>query len=68
MAEFVKDNFTGHPKFHTQIVMFILDTIVSQMDLEGVCAACFNVRALPVTVQNIASLVDTFDHHLCALK
>ena len=35
MAEFVKDNFTGHPKFHTQIVMFILDTIVPQMDLEG---------------------------------
>ena len=31
-------------------------------------ASCDNVSALPVTVQNLTSSVDTFDSCLCALK
>ena len=51
MLEFVKENFNGHPKFHTQTVTFILETMVPQVDLEGVSTACTNVSTLPVTVQ-----------------
>ena len=28
MLDFVKENFTGHPKFYPQMVIFILETIV----------------------------------------
>ena len=28
MEEFVKENFTGHPKLHPHISMFVLDTMV----------------------------------------
>ena len=54
MAEFVKKNFTGHPKFHPQMVMFILDTMVPRLELERVSAACSNVSALHVTFHNLA--------------
>ena len=57
MEEFVKENFTGHHKFHPQMVMFILETMVPRVDPEGVSAACANVSALPVTVQNFMSSV-----------
>ena len=30
MLDFVKENFTGHPKFHPQMVMFILEKMVPQ--------------------------------------
>ena len=68
MLYFAKEIFTGHPKFHPQMVMFILDTMVPRVELEGVSAACSNVSTLPVTVPKIASLVDTFDSRLCALE
>ena len=68
MLEFVKKNFTGHPKFHPQMVIFILETMVPQVELEGVSAACANVSTLPVTVQKLASSVDAFDSCLCALE
>ena len=64
MAEFVKENFTGHTKFHLQMVMFILETMFFQVELEGVSLACANVSALLVTVQNLASSVDAFDSRL----
>ena len=28
MAEFVKGNFTGHPKFHPHMVMFVLEEMI----------------------------------------
>ena len=67
MDEFIKENFTGHTKFHPKMVMFILETMVSRY-LEGVSGACVNVSTLPVTVQKLASSVDTFDSCLCALE
>ena len=45
MDYFVKENFTGHPKFHPQMVMFILETI-----LEGFSVSCPNGIYLPLTV------------------
>ena len=68
MEEFVKENFTGHPKFHPQMVMFILETMVPLVELECVYLACANVIVLPVTVQNLVSSVDAFYYHLCALE
>ena len=50
MTEFVKEIFTGHPKFHPQMVMFILETMVPRVELEGLSTAHTNVSALPVTV------------------
>ena len=49
------------------MVMFILETMLPWVDLEGVYAACDNVSALTVTAQNLASSVDTFDSRLRAL-
>ena len=68
MLEFAKENFTGHPKLHPQMVMFILETMVPRVELEGVSAACANVSTLPVTVQKLVSSVDAFDSHLRALE
>ena len=68
MAEFVKENFTGKTKFYHQMVMFILETMVPRVDSEGVSAACANVRALPMTVRNLASSVEAFDSRLSALE
>ena len=68
MAEFVKENFTGHPKFHPYMVMFVLDKMVPRVDLEGVSAACTNFSDMSVTVQNLASSVNAFDSRLCALE
>ena len=50
------------------MVMFILDTMVLRVDLEGVSVSCANVRTLPVTVQKLASSVDDFDSHLRVLE
>ena len=55
MLEFVKENFTGHPKFHTHMVMFILEIMVPRVELEGVSATCANVSTLPVSFQILAS-------------
>ena len=33
MEKFVKEHFTGHLKFHTQMVMFVLETRVPRGDL-----------------------------------
>ena len=33
IAEFVKEKFTGRPKFHPHMVMFILETMVSRVEL-----------------------------------
>ena len=55
MLEFVKEKFTGHPKVHLQMVMFILETMVPRLEVEGVSAACANARTLPVTVQKLGS-------------
>ena len=33
MAEFVKENFTGNPKFHPQMFILILETMVPRVDL-----------------------------------
>ena len=52
MEELVKEYFTKHPKFHIQMVMLILETMVPQVELEVVSVACANVSALPVTSQN----------------
>ena len=68
MADFVKENFSGNPKFHPQMFMFILETMVPRAELEGVSVDCSNVSALPVTVQNLASSVDAFDSHLFYLE
>ena len=48
--------------------MFILETMVSLVELEGVSAACVDVSALPLNFQNLASSVDTFYSCLCALE
>ena len=61
MLEFVKEKFTGHPKSHHRIFMFILKTMVPRVVLAGVSAACANVSTLPVTVQKLTSSVNTFD-------
>ena len=55
MAEFVKGNFSGNPKFHPHMFMFVLETIFPWVDLKGVSVACDNVSALPLTVINLAS-------------
>ena len=68
MAEFLKKIFTGHSEFHPQMVMFILETMVPRLELEVVSAACDNVNALPVTVQNLSPSVNTFEYLLCALE
>ena len=68
MLEFLKEKFTGHPKFHPQMVMFILETMVPRVDLEGVSTAFENVSTLPVTVQKLASSVNAFDYRLHALE
>ena len=68
MEDFPKEIFNVHPKFHPHMVMFVLDTMVHQMELEDVSAACANVSTLPATVQNLASSVDDFDSRLCDLK
>ena len=68
MLEFVKVNFTGNPKCHLQMVMFILETIFPQMELEGVSVACANVSTRPVTVKKLASSVDAFESLLCDLE
>ena len=48
--------------------MFILETMVPRAELEGVSPTCANVCTLPVTVQKLASSVDTFDSCLFALE
>ena len=68
MLDFKKENFTGHPKFHPQMAMFILDTMVPRVEREGVSVACVNVITLPVTVQKLVSSVDTFDSRLRDLE
>ena len=50
------------------MVVSILETMVPWVDLEGVSAACENVRTLLVTVQKLASSVDAFDSRLCSLE
>ena len=50
------------------MVMFILETMVPWVDLEGVYAAFENVSTLPVVVQKLASSVDAFDYRLCDLE
>ena len=52
---FCLKKFIGYPKFHTQMVIFILETMVSWVELEGVSAACANVSALPFTVKILSS-------------
>ena len=47
--------------------MFILETMVPQVDLEGVSAAYANIITLPVTIQKLASSVDAFDSRIRAL-
>ena len=68
MEEFVKENFAGHPKFHPQMIMFILETMVPWLELEGVSTACTNGSALLVTIQKLASSVDDFDSRLRSLE
>ena len=68
MLDFVKENFTGHPKFHPQMVIFILETMVPRVELEGVSAACENISTLPVTVQKLASSEEAFDSCLRDLE
>ena len=46
---------SGYPKFHPQIIIFILETMVPWVKLEGVSAACANVSALPFTVKILTS-------------
>ena len=48
--------------------MFILETMIPQVEFESVSAACVNVSNLPVTVQKLASSVDAFDSRLRALE
>ena len=50
------------------MVMFILETMVPRVELEGVSAHCANISTLPVTVKKIASSVDAFDSRLRALE
>ena len=53
MAEFVKEKFTGNTKFHPQMIMFVLKTMVPRVDLECVSAACTNVSTTPLIVRNL---------------
>ena len=48
--------------------MFVLDTMVHQMELEDVSAACANVITLPVIFQKLVSSVDALDSRLSALE
>ena len=68
MLEFVKENFTGHTKFHPQMVILVLETMVPREDLEGVYAPCENFSALSVNVQKLASSVDAFEYCLHDLE
>ena len=63
-----KGKITGHPKFHPQMFMFILERMVPQVELEGVSMACANVITLPVTVPKPTPSVDAFDSRLRALE
>ena len=68
MVDFVKEKFTGNPKLHPHMVMFILDTMVPRVDLEDVSAICANISDLKLTVRNISSSVDSFGSRLHALE
>ena len=46
MLDIVKEKFTGHPKFHPQMVTFILDTMVPRVELEGVFLRPVQILAL----------------------
>ena len=48
--------------------MFILETMVPRVELEGVSAACTNDTALTVTVQKLASSVKNKYSSLSALE
>ena len=48
--------------------MFILERMIPRMEFEGIYMDCETVITLPVTVQNLASSVDTFDSRLRALE
>ena len=48
--------------------MFILETMVPRVDLEGVSATCANVSALPLNVRNFVSVVGAFDSFLHSLE
>ena len=50
------------------MVIFILETMVPRVELEGVSAECANVSALPVTVKKLVSSVDNFYSSLRALE
>ena len=50
------------------MVIFILETMVPRVEIEGVSAACENVSTLHVTVQKLAYSVDSFDYRLRALE
>ena len=68
MLDIVKEKFTGHPKFHPQMVTFILGTMVPRVELEGVSEACANVSTMNVTVRKLASSVNDFYSCLRALE
>ena len=61
MLEFVKENFIGRPKVNPYMIMFILETMVLWVELEGVSAAYATVSTMPVTVLNLVSSVESFD-------
>ena len=50
------------------MVMFILETTVPRLDLEGVSVTFAYVSSLPFTVQNIELSVDALDSHIHALE
>ena len=43
MAYFLMENFFVHPKFHPQIVMFILEIMLPLVEVEVVSAALVNI-------------------------
>ena len=68
MAELVKEKFTGYPKFHPKMVMFILETMITRVELEDISAAYANVSALPLIVRNLVLPVDAFNFRVFALE
>ena len=68
MAYFVKDKFIEHPTSHPQMVLFILETMFPQVELESVSVAYSNFSAQPLNIKHFASSVDVFDSRLRALE
>jgi hypothetical protein len=66
--EFIECNFFGHPRFHPQMVKFILEHMVPRNELERLTTACRDVSGLPARISTLERSVDNMRTRLVALE